>query len=259
MLDITMEGGVGVISLARPEKHNAFNGELVQLLMDAISTFRDDDRVRVVLIRSEGTSFCAGADLAWMQGMVDRSEDENRKGAFEMGAMFRALDSLPKPVVCRVQGAAIGGGVGLVACADIVVSSTRAKFGLSEVRLGLAPAVISPFVVRKMGEGQARRYFLTGERFDASRALSLGLIHEVVQEESLDEAVDGILRALLLGGPCAQSASKMLSRETRLDEPELDALNADVIARLRVSAEGQDGLKSFFSKASPAWVKGEGA
>jgi len=261
MLKLEVSGGIGSIRIARPEVHNAFNGELVTGIMDAVEAMTENSEVRVILLCSEGRSFCAGADLGWMKGMVTASREDNETGALRMGGLFRALNSCPKPVVARVQGAAIGGGLGLVSCADIVVASTRAKFGLSEVRLGLAPAVISPFVVSKIGESQARRYFLTGERFSAADALSLGLVHEVVEEEELDTAVEEIIASLLKGGPGAQEACKALAREGRMQmtSAALDEDNAKVIAALRVSPEGQEGLAAFFEGRAPGWVPEEGS
>ncbi len=258
MIEVSIQDGIGTVALNRPEIHNAFNGELVVALLDAFDRLEDDDSVAVVLLRSAGRSFCAGADLAWMKSMVAAGEEENRAGALRMAGLFRRINDFPKPTLARVQGAAIGGGVGLVSCADIVVASTRARFGLSEVRLGLAPAVISPFVKAKIGESAARRYFVTGERFDAETAARLGLVHEVVPEEDLDATVEGLLGALRQGGPKALMACKGLALPNPLGGVALDQQNADLIAGMRVSDEGQEGLGAFFAKRKPAWQEGQG-
>lgn len=259
MLRVEIEDGIGSLVLSRPEVHNAFHGGLIQLILDGLDSLEANDEVRVVVLRAAGRSFCAGADLAWMKDMVSASVEENVRGALRMAALFRRLNDFPKPVVARVQGAAIGGGVGLVSCVDIAVASSRASFGLSEVHLGLAPAVISPFVVAKIGEGEARRYFLTGERFGAFKALQLGLVHEVVPEEDLDGSVGRIVENLMKGGPQALAASKRLAKADNggLDGTEGDAANARVIAGLRVSDEGQEGLGAFFEKRQPEWANGE--
>ena len=246
------------LTLTRPEVHNAFNDAVVEEIREAMEGAIADPDVRVIVIASEGRSFCAGADLSWMRSMASYSEAENVADSEAMAAMFESIAGSPKPVVARVQGAAIGGGVGLAAAADVTVVSTRAFFQLTEVRIGLAPAVIARHVIGRMGEAQARRYFLTGERVSAAEALRIGLAHVVVDEGELDEEVERIVAALLLGAPHAQEACKELARRMgRLDSEAADAEASAVIAGLRVGEEGQEGMNAFFEKRAPSWREGE--
>lgn len=256
VLVVERTGGVARVTLNRPAVHNAFNGALLEALGAAFADLSSDSTVRVIVLAGAGRSFCAGADLAWMRGMVALDELANRAGALRMARMFRAIDACPKPVVARVQGAAIGGGCGLVSAADIVVCGPRARFQLSEVRLGMAPAVISPFVVRKIGSSRARRLFLTGERIRPDVAERWGLVHEVVaEEEALDAAVQQIVDHLLKGGPEALAVCKTLAREADL-WPEPDERTSALIAGLRASDEGQEGMRAFLEKRAPRWVDG---
>src|SRR3954454_15470507 len=210
-LAIEHQGPLGLITLNRPERHNAFDDALIVELTDALRAMEGDDSVRVVVLSGAGKSFSAGADLNWMKRMAGYSKDDNVRDAMGLGALMRTLAFMPKPTIARVHGAAYGGGVGLVACCDIAVALQSATFSLSEVKLGLIPAVISPYVVAAMGSRAARRYFLTGERFDATEAHRIGLVHSVVADEtSLDEAIDQIVISLLAGGPVAQSEAKQL-------------------------------------------------
>ena len=200
------------------------------------------------MLAGEGQSFCAGADVEWQRASIDLSFDENVEDAMRLYRMLEAVDACPAPVVARVQGYALGGGSGLVACCDIAVAAPDAVFGYSEVRLGIIPAVISPFVLPRIGPGAARRYFLTGERFDAETALRIGLVHEVADD--LDAAVESVVEALLQGGPEAVRAAKQLVREHPTGEA-----TAQIAARRRTSDEGQDGLRAFFDKRRPAWLE----
>ena len=204
------EDGVATVTLNRAEVHNAFNDAVIADLTGVLRRLGDDDKVRAVVLRAEGKSFSAGADLGWMQRMAGYGHAENLADAGALAELMRVLNFLPKPTVSRVQGAAFGGGVGLVACCDIAIASDAASFSLSEVRLGLIPAVISPYVVAAIGERAARRYFLTAERFGADEALRIGLVHQVVPADQLDSAVDTILTRLSEGGPAAQRAAKDL-------------------------------------------------
>ncbi len=204
----TDDGPVATIALARPEARNALNAALIGEITRCFEELAGDEGVRVVVLTGEGSSFCAGADIAYMRDAAGFSYDENLKDARRLADMFLALDDLPKPTVAKVRGAAIGGGVGLVAAADVAVAEAGTRFAFSEVRLGIAPATIAPFVVRKIGYSQARALFLTGERFDVHRARELGLVHEVVPEADLDAAVEKVVRQLLQGGPAAQAAIK---------------------------------------------------
>jgi methylglutaconyl-CoA hydratase len=242
-LRIERDGPVLRITLARPERRNAFDAALIAELADA---FADVGDARAVVLGGDGPSFCAGADVDWQRSSIDLTFEENVEDAMRLYRMLEAVDSCPAPVVAGVQGHALGGGSGLVACADIAVAAEDAVFGFSEVRLGIIPAVISPFVLRRIGSGAARRYFLTGERFGAEVALRIGLVHEVTPD--LDDAVVGIVAALVAGGPEAVRAAKRLARE----RPEsLDT--ARIAAERRTSPEGQEGLRAFLEKRDPSW------
>jgi methylglutaconyl-CoA hydratase len=244
-LDVHRDGGVLRVTLARPERRNAFDAALIAALADA---FADVGDARCVVLAGEGQSFCAGADVEWQRASIDLSFDENVEDAMRLYRMLEAVNACPAPVVARVQGYALGGGSGLVACCDIAVAAPDAVFGYSEVRLGIIPAVISPFVLPRIGPGAARRYFLTGERFGAETALRIGLVHEVA--EDLDGAVDSVVEALLQGGPEAVRAAKQLVREHPTGEA-----TAQIAARRRTSEEGQDGLRAFLEKRRPAWLE----
>jgi methylglutaconyl-CoA hydratase len=244
-LAVHRDGGVLRVTLARPERRNAFDAALIAALADA---FADVGDARCVVLAGEGQSFCAGADVEWQRTSIDLSFDENVEDAMRLYRMLAAVDACPAPVVARVQGYALGGGSGLVACCDIAVAAPDAVFGYSEVRLGIIPAVISPFVLPRIGPGAARRYFLTGERFDAETALRIGLVHDVA--EDLDAAVDSVVEALLQGGPEAVRAAKQLVREHPTGEA-----TAQIAARRRTSDEGQDGLRAFLDKRRPAWLE----
>lgn len=248
------EGAVATVELARPDSHNALNRDLIREVARCMGEVSADEGVRVVVLTGEGRSFCAGADIGYMRATAGFSYEENVEDARALAAMFESVERCPKPVVARVQGAAIGGGAGLVAAADVVVASERARFAFSEVRLGIAPATIAPFVVRKIGLSQARALFLTGERFDAVRAREIGLVHAVVPEEELDAGVGEKVVALLGGGPEAQAAIKELLREIEEAAPgETADLMARRIAGLRTGGEGQEGLGAFLEKREPDW------
>ena len=249
-------GAVLTLSLNRPTLHNAFDAGLIAELTLALDAAGHDPQIRAVVLAGEGASFSAGADMQWMRGMAAAGEEENRQDALALARLMRTLDELPKPTVARVHGAAFGGGVGLVACCDIAIASTGARFGLTESRLGLLPAVISPYVIEAIGPRQARRWFATGEHFDADTALRIGLVHQLVEPERIDEAVQRQLGLLDKAGPIAAASAKQLVRRVA-QGPDRDALdhdNAALIARLRVSAEGQEGLGAFLDKRSPHWV-----
>lgn len=249
---------IATLTLNRPEVHNAFNAELIGALSSALDELTDK-RVRAVILTGAGKSFSAGADLGWMRAMADAGEAENRADSERLAAMFRKLDELPCPTVARINGSAFGGGVGLISCCDIAVAADQAKFGLTEVRLGLIPATIAPFVIARIGAANARRYMLTGERFDAQEANAIGLVHETCAAEGLDARVESITGALLASGPSAVAECKQLIRRVRTfegPESELDAITAEWIARLRVGEEGQEGLRAFLEKRSPNWTGG---
>ena len=231
------------VAMARPERRNAFDASLIDELGAA---FADVGDARVVLLTGDGSSFSAGADVEWMRSSVDLSFDENVADALRLRAMLDAIDSCPAPVVARVQGHALGGGCGLVACCDIVVAEPSALFAFSEVKLGIVPAVISPFALAKIGTSAARRWFVTGERFSAEVALRIGLIHEIADD--LDAAIESVLGELLSAGPDAARAAKELARAPQSAED-----TAHRIATHRTSAEGQEGLRAFLEKRKPNW------
>ena len=242
------------VMLNRPQVHNAFDDEVIAELHRAAEALAEEPDVRVVVLAGEGPSFSAGADVRWMQRMVGASEEENRADAEKMARMFEAWYRLPKPVVGRIQGAALGGGVGLTAVCDIVVASVDAEFGLTEIRLGILPAVISPFVVPKIGISAARELFLTGERFSAEKAREIGLVHYVVVPEKLDEEVERVIEKLMAGAPQAQARAKRLLAFVPGKTPE-EARETTTrnIAEARAGAEGQDGLKAFLEKRRASW------
>ncbi|MEO6929958.1 MAG: enoyl-CoA hydratase/isomerase family protein [Casimicrobiaceae bacterium] len=255
-LDLRVEAGIAHLTLARPDVHNTFDDATIAELTGALRTLDADADVRVVVLAGQGTSFCAGADLGWMQRMAQYDRAQNLVDAKALAAMLEALAALTKPVIARVHGAAFGGGVGLVACCDIAIGTPRATFALSEVRLGLIPATISPYVVRAIGARAAQRYFLSGERFGADEAQRIGLLHEVVTEDALDGRVDAVVDALLRAGPHAQAAAKDLLRavaNASIDAA-LIADTAQRIADVRASAEGREGVAAFLDKRTPAWA-----
>jgi methylglutaconyl-CoA hydratase len=243
------------ITLNRPDVHNAFNDELIA---EAIEVFRDVAKrnVRAVVLRGGGPNFCAGADLNWMSRMVGYTRDENVRDAAQLAKMYACIDECPLPVIGRIQGAAIGGGVGLVAVCDIAIAGADAKFGLSEVKLGILPAVISPYVIGKIGASHARALFLTGERFDAERALRIGLVHRVVESaEALDQAVADAVAQIKTSGPEAVRECKKLIEHVATHDT-LDAVpyTIEAIATRRTSKEGQDGMNAFLKKEKPPWA-----
>jgi methylglutaconyl-CoA hydratase len=245
-LRVERAGPVLRITLARPERRNAFGAELIAELTGA---FADVGDARAVVLAGDGPSFSSGADVEWMRRSIELSYEENVADARRLRRMLEAIDECPAPVVARVQGHALGGGCGLVAAADVVVTAEDAVFAFSEVKLGIIPAVISPFALAKIGPSAARRYFLTGERFDAATALRIGLVHEVTAE--LDPSVDRVLAELLSAGPEAVRAAKRLV----LDRP--DALSTERrIAERRTSGEGQEGLRAFLERREPSWRSG---
>ncbi|ANB03477.1 enoyl-CoA hydratase/isomerase family protein [Ectothiorhodospira sp. BSL-9] len=256
MLRVHAEAGVATITLNRPERHNAFDDELIRELTETLVTLEQDPEVRAVVLTGAGKSFSAGADIQWMKRMVEYSEEENHRDALALGQLMDTLYRLDKPTVARVNGAAMGGGVGLVAACDIAVAVPRARFCLSEVRLGLIPATISPYVIDAMGERHARRYFTTAEMFDARRAKQIGLVHEIASDESdLDHMLAQLLEHLTRNGPQAMSAAKALVRDVAA-HPINSRLLEDTaarIARIRVSREGQEGLGAFLEKRPPIW------
>jgi methylglutaconyl-CoA hydratase len=250
----TEEGPVATVILARPDAHNALNADLIDELKRCFEELAEDQETRVVVLAGEGRSFCAGADIGYMRETAGLSYEENLEDARRLAMMYWTIDECPKPVVAKVQGVAMGGGAGLLAVADVVVADSEARFAFSEIKLGIAPATISPFVVRKIGVSHARSLFLTGERFGAERAREIGLTHQVVSSDGLDAAVDKKVGQLLQGGPVAQATLKGLLRRLETTEPmEAPGLTARVISELRTGEEGQEGLAAFIEKRDPRW------
>lgn len=255
-IDVAVGAGIGIITLNRPDLHNAFNATLIAELTAALRKVADDPAVRAVVLIGAGPSFCAGADLHWMKKMAGFSQAQNLADAAALAEMLETLNELPKPTVARVHGAAYGGGVGIIACCDIAVGAQDAVFAFSEARLGLIPATISPYVIEAIGARAARRLFLTGERFSAAEAFRIGLLHDLAVPEELDARVDEVLGLLLKAGPGAQAECKSLLRAVanRAIDPPLIAETARRIATVRASAEGKEGVAAFLGKRSAAWV-----
>lgn len=255
MIRSQLQGGVGRMVLARPEKKNAFHGEMLAEIERLLAAWAVDPACRVIVLEAEGDTFCSGADLGWMASYAGGGRAENIASARELGAVFHRIARSPKPVVARIQGAARGGGVGLAAAVDIAVASERASFALTEVRLGLLPGVISPFVVERIGPSQARGLFMTGESVDAARALRMGLVHHVVAHDQLDAKVAEVVGQLVLGGPDALLACKELVELVAYQPFDTVAdRTAELIAERRTSPEAQEGMMAFLEKRRAAWV-----
>ena len=249
--------GVARVRLNNPDKHNAFDDQIIGELTEAFVAIADNSNVRVMVLGSEGKSFSAGADLEWMKRMASYSYDENLRDASALALMLKTLNEIPQPTIARVQGAAFGGAVGLVSCCDMAVAASAASFSLSEVKIGLVPATISPYVIAAIGQRAARRYFVTAERFDAHRALQLGLVNEVVDAEQLDQEIDRLINTLLANGPEAVTGAKQLVFDVAgkpIDQQLIDA-TCETIAAIRVSEQGQEGLQAFLERRKPQWIK----
>ena len=253
---LSASGGVARVKLMRPDVRNAFNAALIGELREAFTRLADDPGVRAVVLEGEGKSFCGGADINWMRGALDLGYEGNVADAQAMSDMFRAIDRCAKPVVGRIHGAALGGGAGLTAVCDIAIASDETIFGFTEVKLGIIPAVISPFVLAKIGESHARALFLTGERFDAARAMRIGLVHEVVVPSDLDAAVDRVLDELRTAGPLATAAAKtLIAAVAEAGYGDSRDLTAQAIAKRRVSDEGQEGLRAFLERRTATFAQ----
>lgn len=254
----TDDRGVLTLTMRRPAVFNAFDADMIAELTMALKSAADDNDVRLVVITGSGNCFSAGADLNWMRSLVNASLEENEADAMRLAKLMRYLNYLPKPTIAMVNGAAFGGGVGLIAACDIRIAVEGAHFGLTEARLGLAPAVISPYVIRCIGESNARRYFLSGERFTALEAQRIGLVHEIVTPDLLETSVEQTISRLLKSGPEATKQCKQLVFEVvghnRKTQKALDGYTSRLIARLRVSTEGQEGLAAFLEKRKPDWI-----
>jgi methylglutaconyl-CoA hydratase len=255
-VEYSLAGKIATVTLRRPEVHNAFNAQMMQDLLQAFLMFSADEQLHGIILTGEGASFCAGADINHMKETVGYTTEQNLADAFLLADMLQTINTCPCPVVARINGAVLGGGVGLVAVSDIAIAVEQARFGFSEVKLGIAPAVISPYVVSKIGETYARALFTTGERFQAVRAQTIGLVHSVVPDEQLNDAVNKTIQELLSSGPHALRASKVLALTVeKMSYEEARNYTAQTIAALRVSNEGQEGLQAFLEKRKPQWMQ----
>jgi len=249
-----IRNSVAHVTFNRPEVHNSFNDIMIRELISVVDQIEQSSDVRVVVVTGKGKSFCAGADLNWMRKVKDYSYQDNLRESLELSEMLYKIYASAKPTIAKVNGAAIGGGTGLVAVCDIAVASSSAKFSFSEVKIGLIPACISPYVLKKCGEGRCREFFLTGERMTAERALDAGLVNKVVEGEDLDIAVDELIAQLVSSGPEAISRCKELLRVVpKMSYDEVKKYTAEVIARIRISEEGQEGMNAFLEKRRPKW------
>jgi methylglutaconyl-CoA hydratase len=249
--------GVAQVTLNNPDKHNAFDDQMIIELTNAFNALAANANVRIMLLKSEGKSFSAGADLEWMKRMASYSYQQNLNDARALAAMLKALHQVPIPTIARVQGAAFGGAIGLISCCDIALASSNASFALSEVKIGLVPSTISPYVIAAIGERHAKRYFMTAERFDTNTALQISLVHEAVEEQFLDDKVEQLITAILSNGPEAVVAAKQLvfAVSGKAIDSSLIEHTCEVIAGIRVSAQGQEGLSAFLDKRKPHWLK----
>ena len=253
----SVENGVATITLNRPDLHNAFNDHVIAELTEKFQAAGGDVLVRAVVLRGNGKSFSAGGDLNWMRRMADYTYDENVEDAMQLGILLKTINMLPKPTIALVQGNAFGGGVGLTACCDIAIAEEGTQFCLSEVRIGLIPSIIAPYVMAAIGQRQARRYFMTAERFDAATAKDTGLVHDVCEKGALDAAADKILKSIMDGAPDAQRRGKelILSIANRPLDDDMIRHTVEQIAEARASDEGKDGLSAFLNKTEPMWRK----
>lgn len=249
--------GVAQVTLNNPDKHNAFDDQMIIELTNAFNALAANTNVRIMLLKSEGKSFSAGADLDWMKRMASYSYQQNLNDARALAAMLKALHQMPIPTIARVQGAAFGGAVGLVSCCDIALASSNASFALSEVKIGLVPSTISPYVIAAIGERHAKRYFMTAERFDANTAVQIELVHEAVEKSLLDDKVEQLVTAILSNGPEAVAVAKQLifAVSGKPINSKLIEHTCEVIAGIRVSPQGQEGLSAFLDKRKPNWLK----
>jgi methylglutaconyl-CoA hydratase len=250
------DGKIARVFFNRPEVHNSFNSTMIKELDAAFEKIKVDKSIRVVVLSGKGKSFCAGADIKWLREIINYSFEQNLEESLQLAEVLHKIYILPKATVAMVNGTAIGGGNGFLSACDIAVASEEAKFGLSEVKIGLVPAAISPYVIRRIGQSKAREYFLTGKRISARKALEIGLINEVVPHERLKKTVDEIANLLLSSGPEAIAACKeLIHRVPEMNSDEVKEYTARMIANLRISEEGQEGMASFLEKRKPKWIK----
>jgi len=254
-ISLSYDHQVARVTLNRPGVRNAFNDVMISEMADAFKEISGQNNLRVVVLTGTGSTFCAGADLNWMKDVLDYTYEENLKDSLDLSDMFHLMFACPLPTIARVNGPAIGGGAGMVAVCDIVIASDKAVFSLSEVKLGLVPACISPYVIRRMGDKNCREYFLTGERLSEQKALAAGLANQVVPEDKLDDAVNERIAQLLSSGPKALAwCKRLLAQVPSMPEPEVGRFTAEVITKLRMDDEGQEGMKAFFEKRKPKWA-----
>lgn len=250
------DGLIGKIILNRPEIHNAFDDFMISELHTVLDRIEKDSGIRVIVITGAGESFCAGADLNWMKRVKDWSYERNYEDAFRVAELMEKIYKFPKPVITRVNGATIGGGTGIVAASDIAIASENAIFGLAEVKIGLVPSVISPYLIKRCGERVCREIFLTGERISARKALEFGLVNYVVSKEELDKKVEEITNMLLSSGPNAiRICKELIKKVSETPLTEVKSYTADIIAKIRISEEGQEGISSFLERRKPKWIK----
>jgi methylglutaconyl-CoA hydratase len=249
------DGQVGRVTFCRPEIHNAFNSTVITEMADVFRQIEKDDDIRVVVLTGEGKSFCAGADLNWMRSVITQSFEENLAESNALADLFYQIYTSKRPVVGQINGAAIGGGTGFVAVCDIAIAARTARFSFSEVKIGVVPACIGPYVIKKMGEGKARELFITGERMNAERAFEVGLVNKVVDDDLLDDEVNMLINSILSSGPEAVAMAKRLVSTVPMMSPgQFKPFTAEMIARLRISDEGQEGMDAFLTKRKPSWV-----
>ena len=255
-ITFTKNDSVGYLTFNRPEIHNAFNATLLNEMSDLFDQLEKDNSLRVVVITGAGKSFCAGADLNWMRSVINQSFEENLTESNNLADLFYKIYSFKRPVIGKINGAAIGGGTGFVAVCDIAIAAESAKFSFSEVKIGVVPACIGPYVIKKMGEGKARELFITGERMLAKRAFEVGLVNKYVVDEKLDEEVNVLIKSILSSGPEAVAmAKKLISEVPSMSPEEYKPYTAEMIAKLRISDEGQEGMDAFLNKRKPKWVQ----
>jgi len=251
-----IEEDVAYITFCRPEVHNAFNDDLIYEMTDLFNKLDKEKTLRVVVLTGEGKSFCAGADLNWMKRVITQSFEENLKESNDLASLFNKIYNFRCPVIGRINGAAIGGGVGFVAVCDIAIAAQSALFSFSEVKIGLVPACIGPYVINKIGEGKAREFFITGERMKGEKAFRIGLVNDCVEYDKLDETIDNLVKVIKTSGPEAVAVAKQLcSSVPKMSPEEYKPFTAEMIAKLRVSDEGQEGMNSFLEKRKPKWSK----
>ena len=252
---IQQDGPVARVSFCRPEIHNAFNDTLIYEMTDLFSSLKKDRNLRVIVLTGEGKSFCAGADLNWMRRVKDYSFEKNLEESMALAELFWLIYSMPLPVIGRINGAAIGGGTGFVAVCDIAVAAESAKFSFSEVKIGVVPACIGPYVIRKIGEGKAREFFISGERLTAAEAYRIGLVNRYYPDDRLDEEIEALIKTILSSGPNAiKMAKELISNVPLMTPDQFRPYTAEMIARLRKSDEGQEGMDAFLNKRKPNWV-----